>query len=356
MKKAKLFKKLSSSGVKCLACQRYCLISEGQVGFCKTRLNKNDKLYTLTYGILNGFQIDPIEKKPLYHFYPGSLVLSLGSFGCNYRCKQCLNPHCSWGKEANRVLGDLKKEGKPKITSPKEVVKLALEKNCPGIAFTYNEPAIWPEYVYDVAKLAKKKGLLTVFVTNGSWSKEGLKYLAPVIDALNIDIKGFYKETLEKMGAFYGEVFKMTKRAVKKYKIHTELTTLVIPTINDSSKELKKITNWIKKIDPEIPWHLSRFDPSLSPSKSFKKLPFTPIKTLEKAYKIGKKAGLKHIYIWAPAKTWNESLYSKEDTICPQCEELVIKREAWRPTLVKIKKEDGKIKCRNCGYSLKLWL
>ena len=365
MKKARLFKQLDKQKVQCFACQRYCKIAPGQVGFCQTRLNKNGQLYALTYGVLNGIQIDPIEKKPLYHFYPGTQVLSIGSYGCNYRCKQCLNFHCSWGGQATAVLAKLQNSNPPaggpklqtqtsKPVKPEEIVRLAIKKNILGIAFTYNEPSIWPEYVYDCAKLAKQKGLYTVFVTNGSWSKKSLKYLAPVIDAVNIDIKGFYSQTYQKMGAFLGQVLETTELVVKKYKIFTELTTLIIPTINDSEKELKAVANWIaKNLGPEIPWHLSRFDPNLSPDKAFRKLPDTPVETLKKAYHIGKKAGLKYVYVWAPPKKRNEELFSIGDTFCPKCGRLVIKRSLWQPEMVGVK---GKGYCQFCGEKLNLKL
>ncbi len=369
-----LFKRLKSQKVQCLTCQRYCQISDGQVGFCQTRLNgviknytinQKGQLYALTYGILNGIQIDPIEKKPLYHFYPGTQVLSIGSYGCNYRCKQCLNSHCSWGGPAKTILQELissssSSSSKVNYTSPEEIVKLALQKNIPGIAFTYNEPSIWPEYVFNCAKLAKKKGLYTVFVTNGSWSQECLEFLAPVIDATNIDIKGFYPQTYAKMGAFFGQILAMTELVVKKYKIFTELTTLVIPTINDSEKELKEIANWVvKKLGSEIPWHLSRFDPGLAPDKDFQKLPDTPMKTLQKAYEIGKKAGLKHVYVWAPPKKWGEELFAVGDTYCPKCNKLVIRRTAWQPEIVGVdlsRQKAGKNKCKFCGKKLNLKL
>lgn len=357
MKKAKLFKKLPQNKVQCLACQRYCQIASNGVGFCQTRLNKKGELYSLTYGVLNGIQADPIEKKPLYHFYPGTQVLSIGSYGCNYRCKQCLNWHCSWGEPASSILKRMAAGRKKKIVSPKEIVDLAVNKNYPGVAFTYNEPNIWPEYVYDVAKLAKEKGLYTVFVTNGSWSKENLTFLAPVIDAVNIDIKGFYPQTYKKMAAFFGEVLKITELVVKKYQIFTELTTLIIPTINDSIKELTKVASWIaEKLGPDIPWHLSRFDPGLAADEKFSQLAVTPTKTLKKAYQIGKKAGLSYVYVWAPSKQWKEELFSIGDTLCPQCKKLVIKRSGWQPELVGVKKIKDKFVCKFCGKSLPLIL
>ncbi len=360
MKKAqlKLFKKLKGKKLKCFACQRYCTIDPGQTGHCQARYNQQGQLYSLTYGILNGIQIDPIEKKPMYHFYPGTQVLSLGSYGCNYHCKQCLNSHCSWGQPAADLLQELKvKSEKLKLEEnfvlPQQVVNLALQKNIPGIAFTYNEPAIWPEYVFDCAKLAKTKGLYTVMVTNGSWSKECLNYLAPVIDACNIDIKGFYPKTYQKQGAFFGEILKITQLVVGKYKIFTELTTLIIPTINDSPKELKAIASWIKKdLGAEIPWHLSRFDPSLAPDKDFQKLPDTSMKTLKMAYEIGRQAGLKHIYVWAPAKDFTEKLFSIGDTFCPQCGKLLIKRSAWQPEVLGLIEDH----CKFCKQKVQLIL
>lgn len=348
MAKAVLFKKLTSQKVQCLACQRYCVIADGQTGFCQTRQNINGELFALTYGMVNGIQVDPIEKKPLYHFYPGTEVLSTGSYGCNYRCKQCLNSWCSWGEPAGEILKKIREKrgiGGIDYVSPEELVKLTLDRGYPGIAFTYNEPSIWPEYVYDCAKLAKAKGLYTVFVSNGSWSKECLEYLAPVVDAVNIDIKGFYPETYVKMGAYFGEILTITELVFKKYKIFTELTTLVIPTINDSEKELKTIAKWIKNnLSPEIPWHLSRFSPELAPDVSFQQLPETPITTLKKAYKIGQSIGLKHIYVWAPPD------FSIGNTHCPKCGKLVIERLAWEPKLVGI--EAGR--CKFCQRKLYL--
>lgn len=382
MNKARLFATLKNKQVRCLACQRYCQINEGQTGFCQTRLNEEGNLYSLTHGLISGIQVDPIEKKPLYHFYPGTDCLSFGSYGCNYRCRQCLNYHCSWGEPAKTLLEKIKNKkvkfkdkrsrllrqpadsgGQAKFklrasnfelqttktVSPEEIVSLALQKNCPGIAFTYNEPSIWPEYVYDCARLAKEKGLYTVYVTNGSWTKESLDYLAGVIDACNIDIKGFYPQTYAKMGAFFGGVLKITALVVKKYKIFTELTTLVIPAINDSTKELQAIAGWIvKNLGPEVPWHLSRFDPSLSPDSEFRKLPETPVKTLKKAYQIGKKAGLEHIYVWAPPKKRGEELFSIGNTACPKCGRLVVKRNGWQPDLAGV--SNGK--CKFCGAKL----
>ena len=358
MIKAKLFKSFSSGKVRCLACQRKCLISPGQTGFCQSRLNKNKKLYALTYGIVNGFQLDPIEKKPLYHFYPGTKVLSFGSYGCNYRCKQCLNYWCSWGEPAGEILPKLKDLSNlsglnVNYVEPKEIIDLAIKQNVSAIAFTYNEPVIWPEFVYDTAKLAKKNGLSVILVTNGSWTKKALAYYGQYIDAVNIDIKGFYPQTYAKMGAFFGQILAITELAVKKYKLFTELTTLIIPGINDSLKELKAIASWIKKsLGADIPWHLSRFDPDLAPSPDFKKLPATPVKTLKKAYQIGKQTGLNYVYVWAPPTLKANNFLALGNSFCPKCGRLIVKRSGWRPQIKGIKKKKNHYFCRFCGSEL----
>jgi len=294
MIKAKLWQEADQK-IKCLACQRYCLIPRGKTGRCLTRLNKNGVLYSLTYGLITGIQIDPIEKKPLHHFKPGSLVASIGSLGCNFSCKQCLNFTHSYG--AKKTLQTLTQ--RPiKPLSPLTIINQILKQGLKGIAFTFNEPAINPEFVHDTARLAKEKGLFTVFVSNGSWTKEALDYYGKFIDAANIDFKGFSRETYRKQGAFLGTIPEMLI-LVKKRKIHLELTTLVIPTINDDLKELSQMTSWIKKnLGPDTPWHLSRFDPLLAPDPDFQKLPPTSPALLEKIAQIGQREGLNYIHTW----------------------------------------------------------
>ena len=298
MHKAKLFEKLPGKNVRCTACQRYCRIKEGKVGFCLARKNIGGWLYSLNYGLTSGIQIDPIEKKPLYHFHPGTKILSVGSYGCNFRCKQCQNWHCSYGEPSASYLKSLSSsdEKNKDYISPEDLVSLAIEKNSPGIAFTYNEPVIWPEYVHDTAKLAKEKGLYTIFVSNGSWTPQALNYYGQYINAANIDFKGWGEKVYAKQGAFWGKLRENLILAAKKG-IHLELTTLIIPGINDNLKDLRAIASWIaKNLGKKTPWHLSRFTPDLAPDKEFAKIPPTPAGTLEKAYKIGKKAGLVFVY------------------------------------------------------------
>lgn len=350
---ALLFKKLPGQKVNCQLCQRRCVIASGKTGFCLTRQNIKGKLFSLTYGILTGFQIDPIEKKPLYHFHPGTQVLSIGSYGCNFRCRQCLNWSHSWGEPATSRLKDLAKGSKEKIIPPEKVVEVAKKGKYPGIAFTYNEPLIWLEYVLDCAKLAKKAGLFTVFVTNGSWTKESLTFLAKVIDAANVDVKGATAKSYQKQGAFFGKVLENLVLA-KKLGIFLELTTLVIPGINDSSKELEKIAKWmVKNLGKKTPWHLSRFSPELAPDREFQKISSTPKKTLEKAYQIGKKAGLEFVYIWAPPSSFGEGFFAIGDTVCPKCGAKVVARSGWQPEIKRITK-DGK--CKKCGEDLNVIL
>ncbi len=356
MKKARIYKQLENKKVKCQACQWYCEIGNGDVGVCKTRLNKEGELYSLIYGILSASNVDPIEKKPLYHFYPGTEVLSIGSYGCNYRCKQCLNFSCSWGQPATNILNKLKEGKEEDIVRPEEMVDLAIERNIPGIAFTYNEPSIWPEYVYDVAKLAKEKGLYTVYVSNGSWTEESLNKLAPVIDACNIDIKGFTRKTYSDMGAYFGNVLKLTEKVVNEFNIFTELTTLVIPGINDSEEELENIANWItEKLGDEVPWHLSRFSPELAPDKDFQQIEETSVDKLRQAYKIGLDAGLKHVYVWAPSGRGSRG-FAMGDTICPKCNKTVVERMGWQPDLSGLKVTDAGVFCKKCTNKLNVIL
>ncbi|MFC1727809.1 AmmeMemoRadiSam system radical SAM enzyme [Patescibacteria group bacterium] len=364
MKEALVYQKLRDNKVRCLVCQRKCLISPGKKGFCQTKLNqkslsanRRSKLYTLNYGLLNGpVQVDPIEKKPLYHFRPGTMVPSIGSWGCNFRCQQCLNHWCSWSKSSTQVLELASNQG-PSLQARKDgpfVINQIKKAGYQGIAFTYNEPVVWAEYVLDVAKLAKKSDFFTVFVTNGSWTKETLDKIGPHIDAANIDLKGFSEKTYSQQNAFFGQIPQMAIYAQKKHQIFLEITTLLIPGINDRPRELKKMTQWItKNLGPKTPWHLSRFSPSASVTKEFQKLPATTIDQLKAAAKIGRKSGLEFIYIWAPGQDLPGGFYSQGDTVCPKCQEIVIKRFPWKPNLEKINQKGS---CQNCQEKLNIKL
>ncbi|MDP3093328.1 MAG: AmmeMemoRadiSam system radical SAM enzyme [bacterium] len=354
MREALVYEKLKEGLVRCQVCQRRCLVAEGKTGFCLTKRNKGGKLVSLNYGLIRGVQLDPIEKKPFYHFRPGAWVPSIGNFGCNFRCKQCLNWWCSWGEPAQILLRKILAGEPAEIIKPEQLISDFKKAGYKSIAFTYNEPVVWAEYVLDASKLAKQEGFFTVFVTNGSWTKETLDKIGKFIDAANIDFKGFSDKTYSKMGAFFGQVPEMAKYAQEKHKIFIEITTLLIPGINDGKEELEEMTRWmVKHLGPKTPWHLSRFDPDLAPDKSFQALPQTSVKDLDKAAAIGKKSGLKFIYIWAPGQNLPGGLYAQGNTFCPKCGQLAIERTAWQPKLVGIDKNGC---CSNCQEDLNVKL
>ena len=340
-----LMQKLSHHRARCLVCQHRCLLQPGQIGICQARRNENGIIKSLTYGIISTpIQVDPIEKKPLYNFYPGLLVPSIGSFGWNFRCRQCLNYQIAWGPESQQALQQLRQGKHFTQISPQKLVATIKQQGYQAIAFTYNEPVINAEFVYDTARLAKKAGLKTILVSNGSWTREWIDTIGPYIDAANIDFKAYRDDTYRRMGAFKKQVFTNTAYAQKKG-IFIEITTLIIPTINDSfSREIKPLAHWmVKNLGPDTPWHLSRFEPQLAPDPEFQKLPPTPVATLKKAAQIGRQAGLHYVYVWAPPD------YSEGNTYCPHCGHLVVKRQGWQPEFVGL---DEKGRCRYCGHQI----
>ena len=279
MKECKLYK-LERDGktVRCLACNHKCLIRDGDTGTCGVRKNINGKLMLLVYGTVASMGIDPIEKKPLYHFLPGTKAFSIGTVGCNFRCEGCQNYDISQASksEQRKILGE--------ETTPEEIVKDAISTGCKSIAYTYNEPGIWIEFVKDIAELSHKKGLKNILVTNGYFSKESFDFIKDYIDAVNIDLKGSDKYYQKFCGAKLKPVLETIKRFNKK-RIHVEITTLIIPGENDSERDLKDIAKFIASIDKNIPWHISRFFPMYK----MKDKEITSKEILKKAYKIGKK-------------------------------------------------------------------
>ena len=268
--------------VKCSLCPHNCSITEDNIGFCRVRRNLSGKLYSLNYGKVSSIALDPIEKKPLNRFYPGMKVLSIGTLGCNLRCSFCQN----WSiAHANQATVD---------AEPELIVQKAIELKDDGnigIAFTYNEPSIWYEFIYDTAKLSSKAGLKNILVTNGFINKEPLEELLPFIHAMNIDVKSFSKN-------FYKDICKGKLEDVKRTvevsssKCHVEVTTLVVPGKNDNPEEVEQLASWLGGINPEIPLHLSRFFPNYK----MKDINVTPLETLEKSKEIAQKY-LKYVYI-----------------------------------------------------------
>ncbi len=303
MHEAMLYDKVNGK-TKCNLCSHRCMIAEGKAGICGVRKNISGTLYSLVYGKAVSAHVDPIEKKPLFHFLPGSKSFSFATVGCNFRCSFCQNYEIS---QPSRITG--------KELSPEEIVKLAIESKCKSIAYTYTEPTVFFEYAYDTMKLARKKGLKNVWVTNGYYTAEALEMVKPHMDAVNIDLKSMEEDFyLKTVGAKLHHVLESIKRT-HEAGIWTELTTLVIPGYNDSYANLRKTAGFISSLSKDIPWHVSRFHPmhKLLGAK------MTPIETLEKAYDIGKKSGLNYVYVGNVSS-------EHENTFCPKCNAKIIGR------------------------------
>ena len=329
---AKHWTKLEDNKVRCELCPHRCVLKEGQVGVCRVRKNIGGKLYTLNYGSVSSIAVDPIEKKPLFHFKPKSEVLSLSTVGCNMHCKHCQNWEIS---QAGMDFPYLKE------MSPEEVMEIA--RNYEGIAWTYNEPTIWHEFTLDVSKMAKKEGLYTVYVTNGYINEEPLGEIGQYLDAMNIDVKAFTDEFYRKItGARLQPVLDTVERAYK-MGIHIELTYLIIPTLNDSQEEIRKFAEWVYNLSPEIPVHFSRFFPIYKLTDK----PPTPLKTMHNAYKIAKDVGLEYVYL---GNTWEPEY---ESTYCPNCGNLLIERVYYN-TKIKGLTKDGR--CNRCGKKINIML
>lgn len=312
MKEALLYKRLPDGKVTCNICQRKCTIPEGERGYCRTRLNDGGKLYSLIYGRVSSSSINPIEKKPVFHFYPGSRWLSLGSLGCNFRCPGCQN----W--EISHAKIELKARATEYI-SPEEAVRLAKSRGCRGISWTFNEPTLWFEYTVDSAKLAKKENLYTNYVTNGFITPEALDVIGPYLDVFRVDIKGFSEDAYSKIAnvSNFGAILEVTKRAKEKWNMHVEIVTNVIPDYNDDEKEFRNIASWIRReLGEDTPWHVTRFHPHLDLSH----VPPTPISTLERGREIGFEQGLHYVYLG------NVPGHAGENTYCFKCKKLLIER------------------------------
>jgi len=339
LKETLLAKKLKDKKVACFTCQRRCIISPGQWGTCQTRINKKGKLYSVIYGVVSSVNIDPIEKKPVFHYKPGSPCLSLGTYGCNFRCAFCQNWEISHANGASLNIDN------QKLLSPKEAIKMAKKSESAGIAWTYNEPAIWLEYSLDGAKLAKKQGIYTCWVTNGYASKEAIDTIAPYLDIYRVDLKSFDDRLYQKLiGVPQAKgVFKMTKYVHDKYPdVHIECVTNIIPTWNDSDKNLKKLATWIvKNLGKKTPWHVTRF----FPYGDLTDVPPTPPETLYKAREIGMKQGLEFVYIG------NMAVDKEDDTFCPKCGNLAIRRTGYSVEILGV---DKKGHCSDCGEDLNI--
>ena len=334
LKEAKFYRKRLNKKVECYLCARRCVIPEGKTGFCFVRKNIDGVLFTLTYARLTPINISPIERKPMYHFYPDSKWLSVGSLGCNFRCKGCQNYEIACITKIEENLF------KTEYIEPQDLVNLAKTYKTKGISFTYNEPTIQIEYILEVSKLAKSQGLLTNWVTNASINPEVLKEIIDFIDSYRADIKGFSKNTYEKVANFteFNEILKNVEFAFKKG-VWVEIVTNIIPTLNDDLEELKNLALWIKNnLSENVPWHITRFFPYFK----LKNLYPTPIKTLQKIREMALEIGLKYVYIG------NVNLKEANNTYCPKCKSLLVERDQ----VSVIKNFLSKGECPVCGYEI----
>jgi pyruvate formate lyase activating enzyme len=325
---------LEGDRVHCAVCPHRCRIADAHTGICGVRENRGGTLFALTYGRVSSAAADPIEKKPVFHYRPGTLVFSLGSVGCSMKCGHCQNWQISRAKiaDSDGVLADL---------PPERVVGLARSNGCEGVAFTYNEPVIWIEYVRDVARLAHEAGLYTVMVTNGFITTEGLDALAGLIDVWRVDVKGFddtQYRSLCKVPSV-APVLAAAERARAVHGMHVEVVTNVIPTVNDDDATLTGIAQWIAtRLGTATPWHITRFFPYLDLAD----LPPTPIPTLRHARDIGYEAGLVNVYLG------NVREPGGEDTTCPSCGAVAIRRDGYDVT----SHETREGACAACGHPL----
>jgi len=325
-KEAILYEKVDNA-LNCKICQRRCIISPGKTGFCGMRENVDDKIYSLNYAAVSSAAVDPIEKKPLFHFYPGSMVFSLGSVGCNFRCRHCQNWGISQAELENIPTRDM---------LPKDAIRLTKEYECKSIAWTYNEPTMWFEYTLDSAKIARKEDIKTIYVTNGYMSEESFQEIKPYLDAANIDLKGMTEKFYQDLCEARLEPVLDTIVRMHDAKIHIEVTNLMIPGYNDSDEDIRSLVKFmVDEVGVEVPLHFTRFFPQYQ----MQELPPTEIKYLKKAYKIARDAGMKYVYIG------NVPTADGENTYCPECGETVIQRDGFSVMSDKIKETR---KCPRC--------
>ncbi|MHA2407198.1 MAG: AmmeMemoRadiSam system radical SAM enzyme [Candidatus Ranarchaeia archaeon] len=327
MEEARYYTKTAGKKVECFLCRHNCLIAEGKLGLCRVRKNDDGVLYSLVYGELVATNVDPIEKKPLYHVLPGSKSYSIATIGCNFTCLNCQNADISQVSITQSMT-------RRRVTPPQKVVEDAILHECQSIAYTYTEPTIFFEYAFDVAKIASSKGLYNIFVTNGYIGEEPLRDIAPYLNAANIDLKSSREEFYTKICGGKLDRLLESIRLYKKLGIFLEITTLVIPEYNDSDEDLRGVAQFISSLDDNIPWHLSRFHPhyKLKDHRS------TPVETLLKAYKIAEEEGINFVYLGNVPGT-------NEDTLCPTCERQLIVRYGYAVSSNKLQKQNT---CPNC--------
>ncbi|KXB05118.1 radical SAM protein [candidate division MSBL1 archaeon SCGC-AAA261O19] len=332
-KPAKYWEEMPDNNVRCTLCPRKCVITPGKIGYCQARKNENGELFTMVYGEATSLTPDPIEKKPLYHFYPGTRVFSMSTAGCNFECKHCQN----WTISQSSV----EEIGTEQVT-PEQVVEYTQRSDSQGVAYTYGEPAIWFEFCLDAAKLVHKAGLYNVYVTNGYMELDAWKEIKPYLDAMNVDVKAFDDEFYQKVcGAPSVQPVLDTCEWAVENGVHLEVTNLVIPGENDDPEQIRELCQWVANdLNPSVPIHFSRFHPMYKMMDKSS----TPVETLEKALKIAKEEGLKHIYIG------NVPSHEADNTYCPKCGELLIRRRGFSVSEYKLEDHN----CPKCGAEINI--
>ncbi len=327
IKEAMLYEAAEGGRVSCRLCAHRCLIADSKFGVCGVRQNRGGKLMTHVYGEVIAAHVDPIEKKPLFHFLPGTKSFSMATIGCNFHCGFCQNWQIS-------QTGKKKTEFGGQALSPEEAVDLAESQNCRSVSYTYTEPTIFFEYAYDTARLAKKKGLSNVFVTNGFMTAEALEALKGILDAANVDLKSFRDETYRQVCGGRLQPVLDSIALMKTLGIWVEVTTLIVPGMNDGPDELSAIARFLAGVDPNLPWHISRFHSDYR----YTDVPPTPVETLRLAFERGREAGLNYIYI---GNVGGES----EDTLCPACGTALVRRRGFSVSENKVRDSS----CPQCG-------
>ncbi|MFB0522360.1 MAG: AmmeMemoRadiSam system radical SAM enzyme [Candidatus Bathyarchaeia archaeon] len=331
LKEAMLYEELSEKKVKCNLCGRRCTIPDGKVGFCLVRKNEDGKLFSLVYAKACSVCVDPIGKKPLSHFHPGALVMSIATVGCNFRCRFCDN----WVISQEREI-------KGSDFPPEKVVEATKENGCHGISYTYTEPTIFFEYAYDTAILAHKEGIFNTFVTNGYMTPEAVRVIAPYLDAATVDFKGagepeFCKEFCSVLSV---EPIYEALKEMKKEGIHVEITNLVVPKIGDSLDRIRELAEWVRdNLGKDTAFHLLRFHPNYQTTD----IPSTSRKTLEEACDVAKEVGLHYVYMG------NVPGHRCENTYCPGCGELLVKRFSFDVVKWSLTED---MRCPECGETI----
>jgi pyruvate formate lyase activating enzyme len=311
MKEALFYRQEAEGAVRCSLCNHRCRIAQGKEGLCRVRKNNRGMLYSLNYGRIVAANLDPIEKKPLFHLLPGSSSYSIAASGCNFRCGFCQNWEISQIQADGPVFGG--------EASPRQVVEEAVRRKAVSVSYTYTEPTIYFEFAYDCAVLAREAGLRNIFVTNGYMTDDALKYIGPYLDAANVDLKSFRDDFYKKICHATLPPVLDTIISLRHMGIWVEVTTLIIPGVNDSHKELAEIASFLASVDKDIPWHISRFHPDYEMNQ----LSVTPPEVLQEAYHIGRSKGLHFVYIG------NMPTDSSEATLCPHCSKPVVERHGF---------------------------